>query len=314
MRWILDEPFVLSANFHDGAVVANYPYDDSDGPGAQESLTPDDAVFKKMARIYASNHAFMHKGKGVCENDNFPEGITNGAKWYVVRGGMQDFNYLFSNAFELTMELSCCKFPNETAAVKEWDNNRESLLAYLEASKLGIKGVIRDKGGIPVKRAKVVVEGIDKPVYTTDRGEYWRLLIPGVYKVRAVGKGRFRYAAGKITVRHLSIEVSSTLNYFSRSDWKTIRVPDTLARSTFETPQLDLVLDVHKETMVENEEHDLDNRLHIENYSADSAPSESVGSSTSSAGVSTSSFSVFKQVCGYLPVVCQAASYWGYAV
>ena len=63
MRWILDNPFVLSINFHDGAVVANYPYDDRRGGGfgSSESPTPDNKVFKFLARTYAQNHANMYK-------------------------------------------------------------------------------------------------------------------------------------------------------------------------------------------------------------------------------------------------------------
>jgi hypothetical protein len=70
-------------------VQANYPYDDSDGPVDQVSKTPDDQLFQHLAKTYSSNHGSMFTGLSGC--GNFPEGITNGAKWYIVRGGMQDF-------------------------------------------------------------------------------------------------------------------------------------------------------------------------------------------------------------------------------
>lgn len=53
MNWILSEPFVLSANLHNGALVANYPFDDTVDAMERENLSPDDAVFKYLAKTYS---------------------------------------------------------------------------------------------------------------------------------------------------------------------------------------------------------------------------------------------------------------------
>ena len=34
----------------------------------------DDELFKDLARTYAGNHEYMHKGSGICHSDSFPEG------------------------------------------------------------------------------------------------------------------------------------------------------------------------------------------------------------------------------------------------
>lgn len=131
MNWIKRNNFVLSANLHGGSVVASYPFDNSavhkDGV---YSKSPDDAVFRHLASVYSQKHGTMHRGN-LC-GENFPGGITNGAKWYDVGGGMQDWNYLHSNCFEITIELSCCKYPSSRTLPIEWKLNKEALISYIE--------------------------------------------------------------------------------------------------------------------------------------------------------------------------------------
>lgn len=192
MKWIVSNPFVLSGNLHGGSVVASYPFDDSANGSEMRSVyskAPDDAMFRHLATLYASNHATMKTGH-VCRGDNFPGGITNGAAWYDVPGGMEDFNYIHSNCFEITMELSCCKYPKAKELQREWDLNRESLMQFMEATHAGVHGAVLDaQTHEPVAQAIIQVEEIDHNITSTRLGQYWRLLSPGQYKIRAVAYG-----------------------------------------------------------------------------------------------------------------------------
>lgn len=201
MDYIMDNPFVLSINFHDGAVVANFPWDDSSVRPAEKSdlfvtngnssRTPDNDVFEMLARQYSSKHRTMKESAASCvDRYQFKDGITNGVEWYVVTGGMQDFNYLYTNCMEITVELSCIKKPDASRLQREWDNNLESLLTFLETARTVLRGVVTDQNGNAVEGAQVRVEGVGKHVTTTSRGEYWRVLLPGRYKIRAVGNGK----------------------------------------------------------------------------------------------------------------------------
>lgn len=76
---------------------------------------------------------------------------------------MQDFNYLATNAFEVTLELGCDKYPDASKLESEWVRNREALLAYLWKAHTGIKGIVSDDSGF-IQNAVISVVNITGPV------------------------------------------------------------------------------------------------------------------------------------------------------
>ncbi|KAF7656642.1 hypothetical protein LDENG_00038270, partial [Lucifuga dentata] len=195
IKWILEKKFVLSGNLHGGTVVASYPFDDSASHQEQGlySQSEDDSLFRYVAWVYAQNHPIMKTGQPNCPDipgETFKDGITNGAQWYDVPGGMQDYNYLHGNCLEITMELSCCKYPPAAELHKEWDLNRESLLAYVEKVHIGVRGYVKEAiNGIALSDASIMVAGIRHNLTTGQYGDYYRLLLPGIYNITAVAAG-----------------------------------------------------------------------------------------------------------------------------
>lgn len=51
---------------------------------------------------------------------------------------MQDYNYIWAQCFEITLELSCCKYPPEEKLPFFWNFNKASLIEYIKQVHLGL--------------------------------------------------------------------------------------------------------------------------------------------------------------------------------
>ncbi|XP_073833465.1 carboxypeptidase D isoform X2 [Musca autumnalis] len=193
--WISKIQFVLSGSLHGGALVASYPYDNTPNAmfqtySAAPSLTPDDDVFKHLSLVYAKNHAKMSRGVA-CKSATpaFENGITNGAAWYPLTGGMQDYQYVWYGCMEVTLEISCCKYPPAYELRKYWEDNQLSMIKFLAEAHRGVQGFVFDNNNNPIERASLKIKGRDVGFQTTKHGEFWRILLPGYYKLEVFAEG-----------------------------------------------------------------------------------------------------------------------------
>ena len=143
VKFLEKHRFVLSANFHSGAEVVNYPWDafKNNKLTLRSPVHADEDWFHQISREYADT---VHKYSSPSYMDEFENGIVRGAEWYVVFGGRQDFVTWELQGREVTIELdNNYKTPSDNLETL-WQNNYRSLMGYLENALYGIHGKVLD--------------------------------------------------------------------------------------------------------------------------------------------------------------------------
>ena len=177
----------------------------------------------------------------------FTDGITNGADWYVVSGGRQDYMNYYMHSREVTIELSTVKMVDAATLPGYWNYNYRSLLNYINRVHTGIYGKVSDQDGNTI-RAKISLSNHDvdsSEVYADTNGMYYRMLSQGTYHLVATLDG---YAPSEFDVT-VPINSKTELNIVLQKYPAGIQNPDeSFARITrFANPvynQLDIKLEL----------------------------------------------------------------------
>ncbi|HZL76469.1 MAG TPA: M14 family zinc carboxypeptidase, partial [Bacteroidales bacterium] len=187
--------FVISANFHSGDEVVNYPWD------RWARLHADNDWFYDISRKFADT---VHVNSVPGYMTEFDDGITDGYDWYSINGGRQDFVTYELHGREVTIELDFNFVTPTTSLDALWQYNWRSLLGYLENALYGIHGkVTDDSNGNPVK-AMIYINGHDSDssqVFSDSlNGNFTRLIAPGIWTLKVSAKGYYSTTVSNVAV------------------------------------------------------------------------------------------------------------------
>ena len=176
IKFLRKHKFVISANFHAGAEVVNYPWD------RWPRLHADDDWFYNISRAYADT---VHDHSVVGYMTDEMNGVTNGYAWYQVLGGRQDFMTYSLQGREVTIELDGTYVTQAANLNTLWQSNYRSLLGYLENAMYGIHGHVSNSISHEPVSAIVFITDHDKDssqvISDIKTGSFVRMLAPGIW-------------------------------------------------------------------------------------------------------------------------------------
>jgi len=170
MKFQNERNFALSANFHGGAEVVNYPWDTTAKAHPLEQLIED------LSLSYSKRATYMY------ESTSFEDGIVNGYDWYEVNGGMQDWSLNWYNNLQVTIELTSDKWPKFSSLESYYQANKSSLLHYMLSIHQGAGIYYHDfEAGDTIRIVERMSKNEILKKRTLLRGEFYAVLKAGEY-------------------------------------------------------------------------------------------------------------------------------------
>lgn len=162
--------FSLSFNYHGGSVVVNYPWDTT------HELHEENDLIVELSKLYSYNTGYF------LSDSSFTDGIVNGYQWYEVNGGMQDWSYHWHNDLQVTIEVSDRKWPSYSRRNYFFQENRDAIIKYIQASQKGFGLKLEEDGVIQIQKFE---NGSYRNIgeFATRNKEFHKVLSTGTYKL-----------------------------------------------------------------------------------------------------------------------------------
>jgi hypothetical protein len=159
----LVNPFVLSLSFHTSGDIVNYIWNYKGEPVA------DHDVVEQLSLQYGSHNGYW---------------VVEGYDWYQTRGDTNDFSYGCRGDIDWTIEVQ------NSNIQQAWNLNKDAMVELIEASAMGLSGIVTDAiTGQPLE-ASIWVEDAWWPCFSDAAiGDYHKVLLPGTYTVHYTANG-----------------------------------------------------------------------------------------------------------------------------
>ncbi len=210
MQFAEDYQFTMAAHYHGGAELMNYPWDNNYARHA------DDAWWQMVSREYADLAHNASQSTDPYYMTDEENGITNGADWYTIGGGRQDYMNYYRQCREVTIECSTTKCPPASQLPSFWDYNYNSIFAYMNQVLYGIHGTVKDAATQEPLKATIEILNHDHDYSKVESqlpiGDFHRPIKAGTYTVEIKANGYYpvqktvTVVDGETTVLNVELE------------------------------------------------------------------------------------------------------------